>query len=234
MIINIKEEENMSEENNTEEIEDTEEIEIVGDGIETEVEDVEIKDEVDQDEGDSKKPEKEINIVKEILSWILVVVSAFLVAVTVNKFIIINAEIPSGSMSDTIMTGDRIIGWRFSYKFAEPERGDIVIFKYPDNEQENYIKRIIGLPGDKIEIVQGKVYLNDSTEPLEESYIKEEWDYTSTKVFEVPEDSYFMMGDNRNDSNDSRFWSNSYVHKDKILGKAILCYFPIKDFGGLK
>lgn len=131
------------------------------------------------------------------------------------------------------MTGDRILGWRLTYNFREPKRGDIVIFKYPDNENENYIKRIIGLPGEKVTIKEGKVYIGDSTEPLEEDYVKEEWS-GGDGVYWVPEDSYFMLGDNRNNSKDSREWVNKYVHRDKILGEASFCYWPFSDFGFLE
>ena len=82
------------------------------------------------------------------------------VALFLNGFIIVNARVTSGSMENTIMTGDRVLGLRFSYWFSEPQQGDIVIFKYPDNETQNYIKRIIGLPGDSVEIVEGLVYVN--------------------------------------------------------------------------
>lgn len=170
---------------------------------------------------------------KETLSWIVVVVAAMLLAYVMNRFVIVNARVPSGSMETTIMTGDRILGWRLTYNFREPKRGDIVIFKYPDNENENYIKRIIGLPGEKVTIKEGKVYIGDSNEPLEEDYVKEEWS-GGDGVYWVPEDSYFMLGDNRNNSKDSREWVNKYVHRDKILGEASFCYWPFSDFGFLE
>jgi signal peptidase I len=169
---------------------------------------------------------------REIVSWVLVVVVAMAVAFVMNRYIIVNAVVPSGSMENTIMTGDRVIGWRFAYTFSEPQRGDIVIFKFPDDESENYIKRIIGLPGETVRIENGKIYINDSTEPLEEDYVKEDW-YNGDGVYEVPEDCYFMMGDNRTNSNDSRFWENKYVNIDKILGKAVFCYWPFSEFGTL-
>ena len=115
------------------------------------------------------------------------------------------------------MTGDRVLGLQFSYWFSDPQRGDVVIFKYPDNEQENYIKRIIGLPGEVIQIVEGRVYVNN--ELLDEPYLKET-PYGNFGPYEVPEGHYFMLGDNRNNSEDSRYWRNKYVAKDKILGKA--------------
>ena len=123
------------------------------------------------------------------------------------------------------MTGDRIFGNRLAYTFGEPERFDIVIFKFPDDESQLFIKRVIGLPGETVEIRDGKVYIDGSHTPLDDSFTPETpvGDYGP---YEVPEDCYFMLGDNRNYSKDSRFWQNTYVEEDKILGKAVLKYFP--------
>lgn len=136
-------------------------------------------------------------------------------------------------MKNTIMIGDRIFGNRLAYQFQEPERGDIVIFKFPDNEKEIYIKRLIGLPGDEIIIRGGLVYLNGSEEPLDEPYIlgPPSGDFGP---YVVPEDCYFMMGDNRNNSNDSRFWEQSFVTEDEILAKAFLRYYPLHKIGPVK
>ena len=165
----------------------------------------------------------------EFLSWVITIVAAVLIAMFLNRFVLINAEIPSGSMENTIMTGDKLIGFRWSYLFSGPERGDIIIFKFPDDESQNYVKRVIGCPGDTVKIEDGKVYVNG--ELLEEDYLKETWTVaTGPYTFEVPEDSYFVMGDNRNNSYDGRYWTNTYVKKDKILGKAIFRYWPLKNF----
>ena len=105
------------------------------------------------------------------------------------------------------MPGDRLLGLRLTYLFSDPQRGDIVVFKYPVDESVNYIKRIIGLPGETVEIRDSKVYINGSETPLEEDYLKEEWvDVNDGFTFQVPEDCYLMMGDNRNDSSDARYW----------------------------
>ena len=151
---------------------------------------------------------------------------AIVAALLINNFILLNAKVPSGSMENTIMTGDRLFGFRLSYLMEDPKRGDIVIFKYPDNESINYIKRIIGLPGETVTIKDSKVYINDSTTPLKEDYLKEEWVIANDGMqFQVPEGCYFMMGDNRNNSKDSRYWNNTYVARDKILAKAIFRYW---------
>lgn len=170
----------------------------------------------------SKSPD----IIKEIFSWVSIIVVAAVIALVLNMFIIANSKVPSASMENTIMTGDRVVGFRLSYLFSEPKRGDIIIFKFPDDEKFYYVKRIIGEPGDIIDIKDGKIYLNNSDTPLVEDYIKEEMVPEPDMHFEVPEDSYFCMGDNRNNSADSRRWQNKYVHKDKIIAKVIFRYFP--------
>ena len=164
------------------------------------------------------------NFTRELISWILLIVGAIVVALIVNKTILANTEVPTGSMENTIHGGDRLFGFRLAYTFSEPERGDIIIFKYPDNEEENYIKRIIGLPGDTVEIKGGVVYVNG--EELKEDYLKEKPLELDFGPYEVPEDCYFVLGDNRNFSHDARLWSNTYVHRDKIIAKAIFKYYP--------
>lgn len=167
---------------------------------------------------------------KTVLEYAVSIGIAIIAALLINNFILLNARVPSGSMENTIMTGDRLFGFRLSYLFSDPERGDIVIFKYPDDESVNYIKRIIGLPGETVTIKDGKIYINHSDTPLKEDYLKEEWVRANTDMeFTVPEGYYFMLGDNRNNSKDSRYWNNTYVARDKILAKAIFRYW-----GGFK
>ena len=103
---------------------------------------------------------------KEFMEYLKMIIFVVAVVLVVNNFLLINAKIPSESMEQTIMTGDRVFGNRLAYVFGEPERYDIIIFKYPDNEKELFIKRIIGMPGETVEIIDGKVYINGSEEPL--------------------------------------------------------------------
>lgn len=166
--------------------------------------------------------------IKEILEWLLVVVVAGGIAFVVVHFIIANAYVPSSSMENTIMTDDRIIGLRMAYTFSEPERGDIIMFRYPDDEESTFIKRIIGLPGDHIEIIEGLVFVNGSEEALVEPYVKGV-PIGSWGPYDVPEDCYFCLGDNRNVSKDSRYWTNTYVKREQIVAKAVLRYFPSID-----
>ena len=173
-------------------------------------------------------------VVKEAISWIGTMALGVAIALLLKNFVIINATVPTGSMENTILPGDDLLGSRLSYTFSDPARGDVVIFKYPDNENEKYIKRIIGLPGELVQIKDSKVYINGSSVPLDEPYLKEEWVVSGGEYeFVVPEDCYFMMGDNRNNSKDSRYWTHPYVSRDKILGKALYIYFPFNRIGKL-
>lgn len=161
----------------------------------------------------------------EIISWVKTIIFAIVLAFCINNFVIVNASVPSGSMKETIQEGDRIVAFRLAYTFSDPERFDVIVFKYPDDESVLYIKRLIGLPGETVEIKDGEVYINGSETPLDDSFVEN----SATGDFgpyEVPEDGYFMMGDNRDNSEDSRYWDNTYVHKEKMLGKAMIKYFP--------
>lgn len=161
-------------------------------------------------------------ILREFFQMIVIPVA---LALFCSKVLIVNANIPSGSMEDTIHPGDRVIGSRLAYLSQDPKRGDIIIFRFPDDESQIFIKRIIGLPGEEIRIVDGKIYIDGADKPLEESYLKEA-PQGSFGPYEVPGDSYFVMGDNRNNSHDSRFWENHYVAREEILAKAWFQYYP--------
>lgn len=189
----------------------------------------------------------------ELLSWVEVIVTAAVIAFVLTTFIIANSEVPTGSMENTIMAGSRVIGSRLHYKFDEPERGDVAIFVWgwqcptchvmaegdkPEHcprcdskvgrrgQTIYYVKRVIGIPGDVIDIIDDQVYLNGSKTPLDEPYLAEEMNQNETFHFEVPEDCYFMMGDNRNYSLDARYWKNPYISKDKMVAKVLIEYFP--------
>lgn len=171
------------------------------------------------------KPVVKNSIWKELWEYIKMIIFVIVVVLIVNNVLLINARVPSESMEKTIMTGDRFFGNRLAYLFNDPERFDIVVFKYPDDESQLFVKRVIGLPGETVEIREGKVYINGSDTPLDDSFTPET-PMGNYGPYVVPEDSYFMLGDNRNHSGDSRFWKQPYVEKDKIVGKAILRYFP--------
>lgn len=196
-------------------------------------------------ENEAEKEEKEQrSLARELLSWAQIIVVAVLVSLFLTRVVLVNAMVPSSSMETLISPGDRLFGNRLTYKTKDPQRFDVVIFKYPVNEEENYIKRVIGLPGETVTIENAKIYIDDSQTPLEENYLPEEWLVKNDGyVFEVPQDCYLMLGDNRNVSMDARYWAEEafakgladsvedgesfvYVHRDKILGKAMFTYWP--------
>lgn len=180
---------------------------------------------------EEKKTKQNPNVLKEIMSWILVVLCGFLLALFVTKVVIVKAIVPTGSMMNTIKINDKIIGNRLAYLFSDPKFGDIIIFKAPDHPSEDYVKRVIGLPGDTVVIKDGHVYINDVL--LKEDYIREPMRKEKEQTYVVPKDSYFVMGDNRNSSTDSRYWETThFVKKDAIRGKVWLRYSP--SFGIIK
>lgn len=179
-----------------------------------------------------------MKIWNEVWDYVKMFVIVIVVVLVVNNVVLINAKIPSESMEQTIMTGDRIFGFRMAYginfdffgkhiskKMKDPERYDIIIFKYPDDETEWFIKRVIALPGETVLVKDGKVYINGSKKALSEPYIKEE-PVEDFGPYKVPKNGYFVMGDNRNNSNDAREWETHYVSRDELLGKAWFRYYP--------
>lgn len=165
------------------------------------------------------------NIKKEVISWVKTLLLVVVIALAMNNLLIVNALVPSGSMESTIMTGDRIVGFRLIYDFTKPERCDIIMFRFPDDETQMFVKRIIGLPGETVNIVDGKIYIDGLNTPLDEPYLNV-IPVGSFGPYVVPEDAYFVMGDNRNASFDSRRWDNPYVKSDKILAQAEFSYYP--------
>lgn len=176
-------------------------------------------------EGDKK--EEPINWKREIISWVVIIAVAYILAFCITHFIIIKTEIISGSMISTLNVDDRVVGNRMAYWFSDPERGDIIFFDYPDDETKTYVKRIIGLPGETVEVIRGVVYVDG--EVLSEDYLNEPMEDENFGPYHVPAGSYFVMGDNRNVSVDSRYWRNTFVTRNEICGKAWLRYRPTID-----
>lgn len=178
---------------------------------------------LDTDKRKENRAELKRKVIKEVFSYVVILAAAVIIAFCVNKFVIINAHVPTSSMDPTISINDKLIGNRLAYLFKNPERGDIIIFKFPDDESQIFIKRVIGLPGETIQIVEGELFIDG--ELMEEDYIKDSM-RGNYGPYEVPDNSYFVLGDNRNVSEDSRFWKNTYVRKNKILAKAWFSYSP--------
>ena len=158
--------------------------------------------------------------VAEDLPYILIL----LLVLCVRIFALLNITVPTGSMKNTLAEGTRAMGLSIVYKFREPERGDIIVFHAPDNPGTLYVKRVVGLPGETVEIVGGRTYING--EYFEEEYLAETPEAKDFGPYHVPEDAYFVMGDNRNHSLDARLWDNTYVYSSAILGKVYFAYWP--------
>ena len=174
----------------------------------------------------AEKGKKEKSAVLEMLE---VIGAAIILAFLIKTFIIGNYYIPSRSMVPTIGVDDKVIVTNFSYWFEEPQRGDIIVFKYPLDTKKSYIKRCIGLPGEKIEFRNNQLYVNDVL--TEQPYLVEGVVTEDFGPVYVPEGEYFMCGDNRGNSADSRVWG--FVEKNLLIGKAQLIYWPIDKMGSL-
>lgn len=166
---------------------------------------------------------------REAISFMTPIVVALIIAIFLKTCIFANIVIPTGSMLNTIQEGDRIIASRLAYINDEPQRYDIIIFKYPDDETQLFAKRIIALPGETIEVKNGIVYITDKNgnkSTARTDFITNCIPTGNFGPYTVPLGSYFVMGDNRNDSWDSRYWDNKTVKKGKIIGKVKFRYFP--------
>lgn len=161
--------------------------------------------------------------------WGIPIVSAVILASFINMFAFFNISVPTESMYPTIKPGDKIFCTVIHSK-KSIERGDIVVFKSKEL-QEKLVKRVIGLPGEHIEFKNdGSVLVNGKK--LEEPYVQNNSDKEA--VFDVPEDSYVFIGDNRNNSLDARFWVEPYIKYDDIKGKARFTILPFSRFGKLE
>ena len=161
------------------------------------------------------------------------IVTAGILAFGIRTFVAEARYIPSGSMEPTLEINDRLIIEKMSYRFRSPERGDVVVFSPTEkllqqNFKDAFIKRVIGLPGEKIQVKGGRVYVNDK--PLREKYIEEEPRYDYGPVT-VPEEQYLVLGDNRNNSYDSHYWG--FVPKENLIGRAVVRFWPLDRAGSL-
>lgn len=219
----------------------------------------------------AKTENKQKSKFREATEFFIPIVLAVILALLLKNFVFANAVVPTGSMISTINEGDRIIASRIAYIKEGPQRYDIILFYFPDDESQIFVKRVIGLPGDTVEIKNGVAYITDSdgnTEQTDQSFVKNETPVGNYGPFYVPqkdeiittdgaycyaengfivgsadflnvycktdengnyvvsENCYFCIGDNRNHSHDSRFWNNTYVAENKILGEAKFKYYP--------
>jgi len=166
------------------------------------------------------------------LSWVRDLVFSVLIAIVLIVFIYQPVKVEGTSMEPSLENQERIFINKFEYRFglSSIERGDTVVFWYPLDHQKSYIKRVIGLPGDRVRIDRGQVYVNDR--PLEEDYVPEMYrDQTSMAEITVKPDEYFVLGDHRSSSSDSRSWG--CVPRSDIYGKAVFVYWPLDKIGRL-
>lgn len=177
----------------------------------------------------SAKSKKKIKETKKnfFFDWVIPIFIAIVLAICINKFLIFKVYIPSSSMVPTLNVDDRLLVTRV-YNPEKLQRGDIVVFD-SDELNETVIKRLIGLPGDTIKIDGTAVYVNGKK--LDEPYVK--YPLESYGTYKVPEGKYFFLGDNRANSNDSRFWKDPYIDADKIQGKAQIKIYPLSQIGFL-
>lgn len=182
---------------------------------------------------------KKKSIIRE---WIeAAIFAAFLAFCVIRPFVVQAFKIPTGSMRPTLLEGDLILVNKFIYgakvpftqlrlpAISKPKRGDVVVFIYPEDKRKDFIKRLVGLPGDIVEIKNGSIFVNDKlvTEPIfSKHYYYNRGDFAKEgEKIVVPEKSYFVLGDNSGSSKDSRYWG--FVPENNILGQALVIYWPI-------
>lgn len=181
-------------------------------------------------EENNKVKRNNINIKGFIKEWIIPIISAIAIAFLINKFLFFNVVVPTGSMIPTINKNDKGLV-SVIYNMNNIKRGDIIVF-YSREFNELLIKRLIGLPGDNIDIKNGIVFVNGNK--LEEDYVKNKDQFTGPETYKVPEGKYFFLGDNRPNSADSRFWKDPYVSSSDIKGKLQFRFYPFNNFGIVK
>ncbi len=162
-------------------------------------------------------------IIKEVLSYVFYIALAVCIALLWRTFVLMKVEVVSGSMEKTLKKDDRLMVSKLPYMFGKINRGDIVVFHFPDDESQIFVKRVIGLPGETVDIVGGRVYIDGT--PLAESYVSS-LDTKDYGPYLVPSGCYFVLGDNRANSHDARKWTNTYVMDSQIIGKALFRYKP--------
>ena len=194
-----------------------------------------MKDVEDLSDFDGKSDEEKItkeSLGKEVISVIVNVLICFAIVFLITHFVGQRTVVSGSSMEDTLSDGDNLIVDKLSYRFHNPERYDVVVFPYQYEEDTYYIKRIIGLPGEVVNIdSDGTVYING--EPLDENYGTETILNSGLASSDIVlgEDEYFVLGDNRNNSTDSRFEQVGNIHGSDIVGKAWVRVYPFNEFG---
>jgi len=166
-----------------------------------------------------------------VKEWIEPFIIALILALIIRMYFVQAFKIPTGSMRDTLLEGDRILVNKLIYRFKSPDRGDVVVFKYPEDPKRDFIKRLVAIGGETVEIKDGDVYIDGAllTDPaiIRQNYYynREDWEYGRSGLkITVPPGSYFVLGDNSAHSSDSRNWG--FVDEDKMVGEAFCIYWP--------
>ena len=184
----------------------------------------------EEDAEEQPKPEERPSAWATIWSYIKIVAVAFLIALALRNYCFDVTVVDGDSMFPTLKNGDNLITSKISYIFSEPKRGDIIVLEAPDSPGDDYIKRIVGLPDDHLVIEEGCVYINDKL--LEEPYLNGVTTSGEEDLI-IPSGYYFVMGDNRDRSKDSRTDSVGVISSNSIVGKSVFRLFPFSEFGKL-
>ncbi|HJB00098.1 MAG TPA: signal peptidase I [Candidatus Mediterraneibacter merdavium] len=174
------------------------------------------------------------SILKELLAWLMVIAVGVAASYLVVTFVGQRTQVSGESMETTLSDGDHLIVDKISYRFNEPQRYDIIVFPYRLEKNTYYIKRIIGLPGETVQVVDGYVYINGVQ--LDEHYGNDVMNEAglAAEPLTLGPDEYFVLGDNRNNSQDSRTANVGVIHRDEVLGRAWVRIWPLSDFGVIK
>ena len=180
------------------------------------------------------REDAEESILRELGGWIVYILLIIGLTYFIITFVGQRTRVSGSSMETTLQNGDNLIVDKISYRFRDPKRYDIIVFPYKYEENTYYIKRIIGLPGETVQIADGEIYING--EVLEESYGREVMQDAglAAEPITLGDDEYFVLGDNRNYSSDSRDPSVALIHRKEIIGRAWLRIWPLDSFGILK
>jgi len=179
------------------------------------------------DNPDETSLERSPSWVRDLLGWSKDIVLAVLGAVLIVIFVVQPVKVEGTSMEPRLEPQDRLFVNKFVYHFSDIRRGDIVVFWYPKDRSKSFIKRVIGLPGDRVEIRSGTVFVNG--EKLSEPYLQGQLEVESHRSEVIPSQQYFVLGDHRNFSSDSRDWGT--VPRQNIFGEAVFRYWPPRKIG---
>ncbi len=175
---------------------------------------------------------KRKSVKEEIWEWVKSLVVAFVLAMFIRTFFFQAFKIPSSSMYPTLRIGDHLIANKLVYRFRDPGRGEVVIFKFPDNTRRDFVKRLVGRPGEKVKIAGGKIYIDGKEATDSRIAGREYFNDEGMPEITVPADKYFVLGDNSANSYDSRYWG--FVPRRDFLGEALFIYWPPKRWGVVK